>query len=72
MDNSLKEKFEQLGRRLELLKKKLSENQQREGELEELKSQILELREKLEQERALRQKVLVRVQDLIHKLEKER
>ena len=72
MDNSLKEKFEQLGRRLELLKEKLSENQQREGELKELKSQILELREKLEQERALRQKVLVRVQDLIHKLEKGR
>ncbi len=71
MEPSLKEKFEELEKTIELLKEKLVESSKGRGEIDTLKQKLAELKEKLEQEKGLRQKVLTRVQDLIQKLEKE-
>ena len=71
MEPSLKEKFEELEKTIELLKEKLVESSKGRGEIDTLKQKLAELKEKLEQEKGLRQKVLTRVQNLIQKLEKE-
>jgi len=71
MESSLKEKFEELEKTLELLKEKLLESSKRKREIDALKQKVAELKEKLEQEKGVRQKVLTRVQNLIQKLEKE-